>query len=244
MITETRQAPPTSQAATLVAWTVLLHSLAPKVFVLDAAMAPERKQGRSRAGTNYLTVQEEKTLFNCLKGTKGKQAERDYVLLKLCRSTGLRRGEVLALDVGDVMGKDKIIVDERIAEKGAVGEVYLPVELQDILKHFLRLKRQWREGLEDDSPLFISKKGGRLSLRSFNDLMDYWTTRSGIPRYTPHALRHTKGQRIMNDRKHLDDTERHKALLLAQRQLRHKSINSTVVYTGPTKEEMQRVGEI
>ena len=199
---------------------------------------------RSKAGVNYFTEKEEKMLFSFLKALKGKQPERDFVLLKLCRATGLRRGEALALDVGDVMGKEKIDINERIAEKGATGEVYLPQELRDIIKRFLRLKREWRESLEDDAPLFMSRKGGRLSLRSFNDCMDKWCAAAGVPRYSPHALRHTKAQRIMNDVKHLTEEERRKALLFVNRQLRHRSLNSTLVYAGPNKEEMERVGAI
>lgn len=207
----------------------------------------------SKAGINYLLEDEEKKLFNFLKNQKDKQAERDYVLLRLCRSTGLRRGEALALNVADIFSPltrgvqgcvEKIIITERIAKKGAVGEVYLPVEMQDTIKRFLKLKRTWKESLEDNAPLFISRKGQRLSLRSFKDIMDKWCRLAGIPRYTPHALRHTKAQRIMSDVRHLSDDERQKALIFTNRQLRHKSLNSTMVYTQPTKEEMTRVGAI
>ena len=201
-------------------------------------------QKASKAGINYLLEGEEKKLFNFLKNRKDRQAERDYVLLRLCRSTGLRRGEALALNVGDVLNRDCIAVDDRIAEKGAVGEVYLPVEIQETIKKFLRLKRLWKESLKDDAPLFVSRKGGRLSLRSFKDIMDKWCSLAGIPRYTPHALRHTKAQRIMADVRHLSDDERQKALIFTNRQLRHKSLNSTMIYVCPTKEDMKRVAEI
>ncbi|MDP2167948.1 MAG: tyrosine-type recombinase/integrase [Thermodesulfovibrionales bacterium] len=201
-------------------------------------------RAESKAGVNYLTEREEKILFSFLKNRKDKQAERDYVLLRLCRATGLRRGEALALNVGDVLGKDRIAVDERIAEKGAIGEVYLPKDLQEVLRGLLRLKRNAGESLEDKAPLFVSRKGHRLSLRAFNDLMDKWCALAGLPRYTPHALRHTKAQRIMADVRVLTDEERRKALLLANRQLRHKSLNSTSIYLQPTKEEMVKVGAI
>jgi integrase/recombinase XerC len=198
----------------------------------------------SKAGINYLLEDEEKKLFNFLKNQKNKQAERDYVLLRLCRATGLRRGEALALNVGDVINRDKIIICDRIAEKGAVGEVYLPVEIHEVLRRYLKLKRLWKESIEDNAPLFVSRKGQRLSLRSFKDVMDKWCKLAGIPRYTPHALRHTKAQRIMADVRHLSDDERQKALIFTNRQLRHKSLNSTMVYCLPSKEEMIRVGEI
>jgi len=199
---------------------------------------------RTNAGTNYLTEIEERKLFNLLKNRKDKQAERDYALLKLCRMTGLRRGEALALNIADVYGKDHITIDERIAEKGATGEVYLPIDLQEILKRFMKLKKSWGESMEDGAPLFVSKKGKRLSLRSFNDIMDKWCAAADIPRYTPHALRHTKAHRIMDDVKHLTDEEKQKALLFTNKQLRHKSINATMIYTMPTKEEMEKVAAI
>ena len=44
--------------------------------------------------------------------------------------------------------------------------------------------------------------------------------------------------------RHLTDEEKHRALLFANRQLRHRSLNSTLVYTQPNKEEMQVVGAI
>ena len=48
----------------------------------------------------------------------------------------------------------------------------------------------------------------------------------------------------MNDMKHLTGEEKQKALLFVNKQLRHKSLNSTMVYAGPTKEEMQKVAAI
>ncbi len=198
----------------------------------------------TKAGTNYLTEKEEKKLFSTLKNRKEKQAERDFVLLKLTRATALRRGEVLGLNVGDVKEKTRLKVDERIAEKKAIGSIYLPLDIQELIRKFLKLKRKWGESLDDDAPLFVSKKGNRLSMHAFNDLMTKWCSEAGIPRYTPHALRHTKAQRIMADLKYLSEEEMSKKLLFVKGQLRHKSLNSTAIYTMPTKEEMERVAGI
>ncbi len=199
---------------------------------------------KTKAGLNYLTESEEKQLFNTLKVRKDRQAERDYMLLKLVRVTALRRGEALALNVGDISGKEKITVNARIAEKGALGEVYIPVDVRDMLRRFINKKRYWGESIADEAPLFVSKKGNRLSLRAFNDLMTKWCGTAMIPRYTPHALRHTKAQRIMADVKTLNGEEASKKLIFAKEQLRHASLNSTAIYMVPTKEEMEKVGNI
>lgn len=199
---------------------------------------------KTRAGENYLLESEEKKLFAAIKSRKGPQAERDYVLVRLCRATGLRRSEALALNVGDVFGRECLEVDERIARKGSVGQVYIPKDMQDLLLRFMRLKKKWGESVDFAEPLFVSRKGKRLSPRAFNDLMDKWCAAAGIGKFSPHALRHTKGHRIMDDCRHLSPEEAAKKLLFAQKQLRHKSITSTAIYTAPTKEEMERVGDI
>lgn len=200
--------------------------------------------GPTNAGTNYLTEAEEKKLFRTLKDLRTPQAKRDYLLIKICRALGLRRGEALALNVGDVERRDRLDVDKRIAEKGAVGDLYIPRDLQAAIRLFLLHKRRRGEDMDPEAPLFVSKKGARLSARAFNDLMDKWCAAAGIPRYTPHALRHTKAQRIMADMALLAPEEQMKKLMFVKRQLRHKSINSTSIYTGPTKEEMARVADI
>lgn len=198
----------------------------------------------TKAGTNYLTEAEEKRLFRCLKDRNSQQAQRDFVLLKVCRCLGLRRGEALALNVGDVSGADHLAVNARIAEKGGVGDLFISQELAAVIRSFLWKKRRWGEDLSAEAPLFVSRNGTRLAARTFNDLMEKWCDAAGIARYTPHALRHTKAQRIMADMAMLAPEEQMKKLLFVKRQLRHKSINATAIYTGPTKEEMARVADI
>jgi len=208
--------------------------------MMDSTGSPSK----TRAGENYLTEAEEKKLFRLLRDRKDRQASRDFVLLKLMRFTAFRRAEITALNVADVWGKDRITLTDRIAVKGGIGEIYIPVEIQELLRRFMKQKKEWGEGLADDDPLFMSKKRNRLELSTVNRLVTKWCKESGIPEYTPHAFRHTKAQRIMADVRHLGEDEQKKALLFANHQLRHKSMNSTMVYTMPTKEQMEKVARI
>ena len=212
-------------------------------------MASDNRTSNTRAGDNYLTEAEEKKLWQTIKGRKGKQAERDFALLKTCRLTALRRGEALAMNVADISDngitiKEILTVHPDMAKKGAVGEVYIPQELREVLAQFLSQKRKWGEDLGPDAPLFVSRNGGRMGARTFNDLMAKWCREAGLPEYTPHALRHTKAQRIMADICNLIPEEQAKKLQFAAKQLRHKSFSSTMIYTAPTKEQMERVGGI
>lgn len=199
---------------------------------------------QTRAGENYLTEDEEKRLFKLLRNRKDWQAERDYTLLRLARATGLRRVELCRLRVGDVLKKTILEVTGRIAAKGAVGDVHLPKDIQALIRWFLKLKRAWGESLDDDAPLFISRKGGRMDESTVHRLLDKWCREAGIPHYSPHALRHTKARRIIDDTKILSDEDRTRALQFANKQLRHKSWNATLIYTAPTKEQMMQVAEI
>ena len=199
---------------------------------------------RTRAGENYLTEEEEKKLFKLLRDRKDWQAARDYALIRLARATGLRREEISNLNVADVYGKERLECNERVAVKGAIGTVDIPVDIQKLLHDFFRQKHARGESLADDEPLFVSKKGNRLDLSTINRLMDKWCKLAGIPHYSPHALRHTKAQRIMADIKHLSPEEQDKKLRFVNQQLRHKSWGATMIYTRPTKEQMARVGAI
>lgn len=212
-------------------------------------MGTDNSTSNTRAGDNYLSESEEKRLWQTIKGRNGKQAARDFALLKTCRLTALRRGEAIGLNVGDfsdngITVKEVLDVNARLAKKGATGDVYIPQELRDILTQFLSKKRKWGESLALDAPLFVSRKGTRMGARTFNDLMSKWCREAGIPEYTPHALRHTKAQRIMADICNLIPEEQAKKLQFAAKQLRHRSFSSTMVYTTPNKEQMERVGGI
>ena len=200
---------------------------------------------KTKAGENYLTEEEEKRLFAHLGRLKDRQAERDLVLLKTMRLLALRRVEATRLNVADVYRREWLVVDERIAAKGAVGDLDIPVELQRLLTEFVKKKRAWGESLADDAPLFVARGGKRLSIRSVNDLVRKWLDECGIGhRVTPHGFRHTKAQRIVNDERHLSPEKRNRALQIANRQLRHKSMTSTLIYTAPTREDMALVAGI
>lgn len=200
---------------------------------------------KTRAGENYLTEPEEKQLFSYLKQLKIPQAERDYVLLKLTRLLGLRRVEVSRLNVGDVYGKTHLIIDERIAAKGATGTLSIPVELNNLLVWFMRWKRDQGQSLAADAPLFVSRNGCRMNTSSINRAFGKWLKAAGVEHHvTFHGLRHSKAQRIMHDDRYLTPTQQKNALLLANKQLRHKSLNSTMIYVAPNREDMATVAGI
>lgn len=195
---------------------------------------------KTRAGENYLTEAEEKQLFATIR--KFVSADRDYAMLKTYRLLGLRRVEGVRLNVGDVYGKTRLLVNDRIAAKGGTGELAIPVELQGVLRDFIKTKRAAGESLADDAPLFVSRCGSRITVRAVNNIMNKWLNEAGIEqRVTVHGLRHSKAQRIIQDDRFLTPTQQRNALLLANKQLRHKSMSATLIYTSPSREDMAAV---
>lgn len=197
------------------------------------------------AGQNYMTPEEESRLFRTVKKFSGFIAERDYVIMKTLRLTGLRRQELVRLNCGDVREKTWLVLDKAKACKGSVGEVYICGELREIFTKFTALKRRNGEAIDDAAPLFCnadrSSAPARLSARAVNTIVKKYADMAGVE-ITPHGFRHTKARRIMDDVSRLEGEE--VRMKRVQKQLRHSSIASTGIYLEPTKEDMEEAGAI
>jgi integrase/recombinase XerC len=194
---------------------------------------------------NYLMEQEEKRLLKTVHEIKGKKAERDYMILFLGFNTGLRLDEIIGLNVGDVRGKEKLYVrpdTTKATVKQADGTkrpkgrmIPLSKKLQQEIRSFIKLKLKWREGIQDEAPLFVSKKGARLSRRALQEMFKSWRDRAGIEGgFTVHSMRHTFLKRL---------AQRGIALPTVQKLAGHASLASTGVYLEAGYEEMQEAVE-
>lgn len=209
-----------------------------------------RKQ-RNRAQYKFLSADEQRQLLKTIKEVRGsdttigRQAERDYVIIETFLNLALRRAELAGLSVGDVRNQARLWVKPEIAKMGSCGHVPINRHIQRVLKTFIGHKLNTRrESISDDAPLFVSRRGVRLSLRSINELVEFWMIRAGLcvevdgrqmALYTVHSLRHACLKRLK---------ERGASLTEIQKFARHKSIQSTAIYQGPTDEEMADVAEL
>jgi site-specific recombinase XerD len=74
-----------------------------------------------------------------------------------------------------------------------------------------------------------------LSVRSYQARMKVWLLAAGLDeRFSPHALRHTRGMNII--RNHRGNN----AVKVAQLALNHTSLRSTTIYTHLSREELER----
>jgi len=162
---------------------------------------------------------------------------RDHLIISLALGTGLRLGELVGLNVGDVYAPDgtprvRVRVRPEIAKRGRAGDVFMPDRLVVKLRRFWKFKKQRGEALDPAAPLLCNQSRRRVSKRRVQFAWRNWQKRAGFDRlYSFHTLRHcsvSQVYRLTHD------------LFLAQRFARHASPLTTVVYTHPSDDEMSR----
>ena len=161
---------------------------------------------------------------------------RDHLIISLALGTGLRLGEIVGLNVGDVFAPDgtarvRVRIRKEIAKGGRAGDVFLPDRLVAKMAKFWRWKKRRGEGLDPDSPLFCNQSRKRISKRRVQFAWRTWQQRAGFDRLYPfHSIRHSAVTNVYR---------RTRDLFLAQRFARHVSPVTTTIYTHPGDEEMR-----
>ena len=146
-------------------------------------------------------------------------AVRDNLILELLFSTGIRIGELVAINVTDV---DLTTCEIRItgrATRGRVVSLTSDVVLAALATYIdLRSERHL-----DTHALFVGRSGTRLTIYSIENIFKKHVRLAEIKRHiTPHALRHTMAAMLVSA-----GTDIHEV----QEILGHASILSTQVYT-------------
>lgn len=178
----------------------------------------------------YLPEKERTSLLNAV---KGENAIRDYAILLLITTCGLRVSEVVNLSMRDFNFSAKKI---RIHGKGNKERTAYPTPA--CIEALLDYKNLYRDAChvssEPNDPFFISKtKGTRLTTRTIERIMQKYVNAAGIGGmgYTPHKLRHTTATILAKDG--VD-------LLTIQQLMGHESPTTTQIYTHLGSEDLAR----
>ena len=169
---------------------------------------------------------------------------RDHIILSVALGAGLRVSEIVLLNVGDARngkGAKGVWTLRPETTKGNVGgTVALPDRLRRKVSKFLNWKSEHGEPLDDNSPLFISRgggrgratAGGRLSVRTAQAMFARWQERCGFDRRVHfHCLRHTFCSNLWRATGDLK---------LVQQAARHASPSTTSIYTHAMVEDVLR----
>jgi integrase/recombinase XerC len=164
---------------------------------------------------------------------------RDHTLLSMAFGTALRIHELVALNDGDVAHEDlrarrfvELKVFKGAKRIGGTQEIELPERVQLKVEAYLIYRRRCGEMLTADTPLFMSQKGGRLSVRQARRIFQKWQVEALLERrFTFHATRHTACTRLYDET--LD-------IRAVQEFARHADIGTTQRYTHVSRERLSR----
>jgi len=146
-------------------------------------------------------------------------AKRNDAILKLFYSSGIRIAELVNLDLEDLNLEESQV---KVLGKGG-KEAYCPITREAAKALSAYLKARNRRGNTDDSALFITKIGKRISKREIQRFIPRYAKQAGITKKTtPHTLRHSIATHLLDQG--MD-------LRYVQAFLRHASISSTQIYT-------------
>ena len=128
---------------------------------------------------------------------------RDRAILMIFLKTGIRRGELISLDVEDV-SLDRLTITLKETAKRSNRTVFFDEETVRALKRWLDV-RQTRYKKSGEKALFVSNKGTRLQTSSVGALVRTAGMRVGLhecgkkleDRFTPHCCRHWNGTYLL-----------------------------------------------
>lgn len=185
----------------------------------------------------YLTAQEERRLFRTLAARQGPTAERDLAWMQALRYTGVRIDAFSRLTVGHALQVVKtfyLTLEPAIQKRRKGHTIYVCKRGRQAFARLIRLHRQQGRGLDPDAPLVLSRKGGPLSVRAYQERCSYWDAEAGLHLgLSPHWFRHTLAKHLMKT------SEARDPQLIVMAALGHSDRRSTDIYTWPDKEDME-----
>ena len=194
------------------------HYLTAKRHLLDYNVCQELDMPKRQAALpKYL---EEAECERLLAACEGPFALRDYCILMLFLSCGLRVSELVSLNVTDIY-EDHV----RVLGKGNKERVvYFAEGCREAIDDYLSVRNSDKIVPEDRQALFISRDNRRISVRGVEKMVEKKLKLAGLDatRYSPHKLRHTAATLML---KNGVDT---RAL---QEVLGHSNLNTTQIYT-------------
>ena len=150
----------------------------------------------------------------------GPFALRDYCILMLFMSCGMRVSELVSLNVSDIYDDHLRVVGKGNKER----MIYFAQGCREAIDDYLTVRDPENIVPEDRNALFISRDHRRISVRGVQKMVDKKLLQAGLDasRYSPHKLRHTAATLML---KNGVDT---RAL---QEVLGHSNLNTTQIYT-------------
>lgn len=202
----------TGNPASGIRWPKLERNLAPK------GLSRQEEYALLRAADEAVQLAQAKGLIPSYR-----LAVRNRALVILMLNTGLRVQESCDLRMKDISIKSRS-GNITVWRKG-FAEQQLPLNnpAQKALSEWLEVRPEL-----DINYVFVGQRGNPFTASAFRDALGDLASSAKIENCTPHTLRHTFAHRIVKER-----DIRTAAVLMG-----HKDINTTLIYTYPTENEL------
>lgn len=146
-------------------------------------------------------------------------AIRDRAIMELFYSSGLRLSELVGLDIESIDLSDGSL---RVIGKGNKTRI-VPIGAKATEAILSWLKQRGILAKIEESALFVSQRGKRISPRSVQQRLNFWRKKQGLEQHIhPHKLRHSFASHIL---------ESSGDLRAVQELLGHADISTTQIYT-------------
>lgn len=158
-------------------------------------------------------------------------ALRDFAMLELFYSSGLRLSELAGIDLGDL---DLLSDQVKVRGKGRKERI-VPVGTRavSVLRRYIERRAQLRSPKPGDRrAVFVNQRGGRLTGRSIQRAMHRLFDAIGAEKLRVHSLRHTFATHML---------DAGADLRAVQELLGHASLSTTQIYTHTSVERLKKV---
>ena len=180
-----------------------------------------------RSLPRYLTLEQSAALLNAVSGVNEK---RDYAILMIFLNCGIRRSELVGLNLADVY-EDRL----RVVGKGNKERfVYFGTPCRRAIDEYL-IERN-KKVLTDNRALFASRNGERISVTAVHRLVKKALSQAGLDadQFSAHKLRHTAATLMLSGGVDVKTV---------QEVLGHESLNTTQIYTHIESTELKIAAE-
>ena len=174
---------------------------------------------------DYLTSNQSRKVLQTI-ATDSIKGLRDYAIVGLLLTTGVRTIEVVRADIADLrtLGDDTVLYIQGKGKEEKADYVKIAPQVETAIREYLKARGE----VSDADPLFTSTSnnnaGKRMTTRSISAIAKESMIEAGYnsDRLTAHSMRHTAGTLALLN----GATPRE-----VQQLLRHSNINTTMIYT-------------
>ena len=158
-------------------------------------------------------------------------ATRDWAMAELLFATGMRVAELTGTDIADVDFTHNVI---RVLGKGNKQRVvpFGPTARTAVEQWLQRRGEVVNEAAPKSQALFLGARGGPINQRQVRTVINDLTDSAGVPRLSPHGMRHSAATAIL---------EGGADLRVVQEMLGHASMQTTQIYTHVGTERLKAV---